>query len=169
MENIEPLTGLRLELTTTLPVPPATLWAMVVDVPGIGAWSPECLGATWLDGATAATPGARFAAENRFGTDDDHVVAPVQGVVTEVVPERTFAWTMLDDDDAVGSCWRYELEPLDGGTLVRHSWQHGPGVTGMRDDATSDRGSVDRRLGTLARNMHATLVAMENHAVGAVA
>jgi uncharacterized protein YndB with AHSA1/START domain len=168
MENtIECLTGLRLELTTTLPVPPTTLWSMIIDVPRVGSWSPECLDATWLDGASGPTPGARFAAENRFGTADEHVVLPVQGVVTEVEPARTFAWTMLDDDDAVGSLWRYELEAVDGGTLVRHSWEHGPGMTGMRVDAMADRSSVDRRLGTLAHNMHATLVAMEIH--GAVA
>src|SRR5688572_20977790 len=168
MENIiERLTGLRLELTTTLPVPPPTLWSMIVDVPAIGSWSPECIGAGWLHGATAAAPGARFAAENRFGTADEHVVLPVHGVVTEVEPARTFAWSMLDGDGAVGSRWRYDLEAIDGGTLVRHSWEHGPGLTGMRVDATVDPSSVDRRLGTLARHMHATLVAMETS--GAVA
>jgi uncharacterized protein YndB with AHSA1/START domain len=160
MENtIDCLTGLRLELTTTVPVPPPALWALVTDVPAIGRWSPECLGAEWLDGATGPLPDARFRAENRFGT----VVRSAQGVVTEVVTERTFAWTMLDDEDRAASLWRYDLSPAAGGTVVRHSWEHGPGMTGMRDDASRDRSSVDRRLGVLARHMHGTLVAMELH------
>jgi uncharacterized protein YndB with AHSA1/START domain len=158
------LTGLRLDVTTTLSVPLARLWAMVIDVPAIGTWSPECLGARWLDGATGVEPGARFTAHNRFGTDDDHIVLTADGVVTEVVAPCTLAWTMVDDDGAVGSRWRYELEPgPGGGTLVRHSFEHGPGVTGMRAEATKDPASVDRRLGQLACHMSATLAAMEQH------
>ena len=158
------LTGLRLDVRTTLSVPLPPLWALVTDVPAIGTWSPEGLGATWLAGASGAVPGARFAARNRFGTDDDHVVLSAQGVVTDVRPLHTFAWTMVDDDGAVGSSWRYELEPAaDGGTVVRHSFEHGPGMTGMRHDASRDPGSVDRRLGQLARHMSATLAAMEAH------
>lgn len=167
--TIDYLTGLRLELSIAVPVPIGRLWTMITDVPRIGSWSPECLGATWLDGADGAVRGARFAAENRYGTDDDHIILPAQGVVTEVVPERTFAWTMLDDDGADGSRWRYELAPIEGGTLVRHSFEHGPGLTGLREGAAADRAAVDRRLGTLAEHMHATLVAMELHALAEVA
>lgn len=165
----ECLTGLRLELTTALPVPVDTLWAMITNVPAVGRWSPECLGATWVAGATGAAPGAHFDAENRYGTDADHVVLPAHGVVTEVVAPRTLAWTMLDDGGASGSLWRYELTPLDGGTQVRHSFEHGPGMTGMREGAVSDRASVDRRLGELAGHMHATLVAMEREVLEGVA
>jgi uncharacterized protein YndB with AHSA1/START domain len=158
------LTGLRLDVSTTLSVPLPRLWTLVTDVPAIGAWSPECLGASWLDGATRAEPGARFAAQNRFGTDDDHVVLSAEGVVTEVVPLSTFAWTMVDDDGVAASCWRYELAPAEAGrTSVRHSFEHGPGMTGMRDNAASDPASVDHRLGQLARHMSATLAAMDAH------
>ena len=167
--TIDCLTGLRLELTTAVPVPVGRLWTIITDVSHIGSWSPECLGATWLDGSPGTVPGARFAAENRFGSDDDHIVLPAEGIVTEVVAERTFAWSMLDDDGLDGSRWRYDLTPIDGGTLVRHSFEHGPGMTGMRDGARADRSSVDRRLGELASNMHATLVAMELHALAEVA
>jgi uncharacterized protein YndB with AHSA1/START domain len=158
------LTGLRLDVCTTLSVPLPRLWALVTDVTAIGAWSPECLGASWVAGATHAEPGARFEARNRFGTADDHIVLSASGIVTEITPPRVFAWTMVDDDGAVGSCWRYELAPAEGGgTFVRHSFEHGPGMTGMRDDAASDPASVDARLGQLARHMSATLTAMESH------
>lgn len=159
------LTGLRLEVGTTLSVPLPRLWALVIDVPAIGAWSPECLGATWTAGADRAEPGARFTARNRFGTDDDHIVLSAEGVVTEVATApHVFAWTMVDDEGTAASWWRYELAPADGGgTFVRHSFEHGPGMTGMRDGAAHDPASIDGRLGQLARHMSATLAAMEAH------
>ena len=163
------LTGLRLELTTTLSRPPSCVWELVSDVPAIGSWSPECVSARWLDGASAPAPGVRFAAENRFRTGDGAVVRGVLGVVTEAVAHRTFSWDMLDEDGDVGSRWRYELAASGLGTRVRHTFEHGPGVTGMRLEAEGDRTSLDRRLGTLASNMSATLAAMDRHLIGQVA
>ena len=158
------LTGLRLDVTTTLSLPLPHVWALVSDVPAIGRWSPECLGARWLDGATGAEPGARFTAQNRFGTADDHIVLSAEGVLTEVVAPHTLAWTMVDDDGASASIWRYELMAAEGGgTLVRHSFEHGPGMTGMRANAMEDAASIDHRLGQLAGHMSATLAAMEQH------
>ena len=163
------LTGLRRELFTTLALPPSRVWELIADVPAIGSWSPECIGATWLDGASAAAPGARFAAENRFRTGDDSIVRAACGVVTEAAPHRTFSWDVLDEQGDVGSSWRYELTAFGPATRVRHTFEHGPGVTGMRLDAEADRTSLDRRLGTLATNMSATLAAMDRHLIGLVA
>ncbi len=161
------VTGLRLELTTTVPIPTPTLWALVTDVPAIGRWSPECIGARWLDGATAAAPGARFAAQNLF---PDGVTRDVEGVVTASDADRlVFAWTMVDDDGADGSRWRYVLRPAGAGTDVQHSFEHGPGRTGLRWLAEQDPSFVAVRLGELAGNMSATLVAMERHVLEAAA
>ena len=46
---------------------PEQVWAVVSDVTRVGEWSHECKGAVWVDGATAAQPGARFAGSNRIG------------------------------------------------------------------------------------------------------
>jgi hypothetical protein len=43
------------------------VWEIVRNVTRVGEWSHECVGAEWLDGATAAVPGARFRGRNRNG------------------------------------------------------------------------------------------------------
>jgi hemerythrin-like domain-containing protein len=43
------------------------VWEVVRDVTRVGEWSHECIGVTWVDGATTATPGARFRGRNRQG------------------------------------------------------------------------------------------------------
>ena len=43
------------------------VWDVVRDVTRVGEWSHECVGVAWLDGATAATPGARFRGRNKQG------------------------------------------------------------------------------------------------------
>jgi len=159
------VTGLRLDVTCTVPVAPPALWALLTDVPAIGRWSPECIGARWLDGATVAAPGARFAAQNHF---PDGVTRDVEGVVTVCDADQlACAWTMLDDDGADGSRWRYVLRPAGAGTVVHHSFEHGPGRTGLRWLAEQDPSFVAIRLGELACNMSATLVAMERHVLEA--
>jgi uncharacterized protein YndB with AHSA1/START domain len=47
--------------------------------------------------------------------------------VIEFEPDRRIAWQTipaypLTDRIAAGRIWRYELEPVEGGTLVRESW-----------------------------------------------
>jgi uncharacterized protein YndB with AHSA1/START domain len=154
------VTGAAVEVTMQLAVSPDALWRMIADVPAIGAWSPECIGARWLDGGSAAAPGARFAAQNRFR---DGVVRDVEGVVTEVHPDRSFAWDVLDAADAAGSRWRYDLTPGPDGrsTLVRHRFEHGPGETGMRSEAASDATMLAARLAEICSNISRTLLAME--------
>jgi hypothetical protein len=43
------------------------VWEVVRDVTRVGEWSHECVGVTWVDGATSATPGARFRGRNKQG------------------------------------------------------------------------------------------------------
>ena len=137
----------------TLEVPIHVLWDRVSDVTQVGKFSPECF-------ETAPIDSTRFIGRNRF--PEGHVGEAV-GIVTERKPLATFAWTMLDDAGAVGSFWRYELAPGEetGTTTVRHSFEHGPGVTGLRVIAQQDAGVIPERLGRLARNMSVTLLAME--------
>jgi hypothetical protein len=146
------LTGARLEVTVTLPVPINVLWDRISDVTQIGGFSPECVDATLIDAN-------RFIGRNRF--PEGHV-GEALGIITERVPLTTFAWTMLDDAKEAGSFWRYELRPgeVPGTTVARHSFEHGPGVTGLRVLADVDIAAIPQRLGRLASNMSATLFAM---------
>ena len=44
--------------------PPAEVWAAVTDVTRMGEWSPECVAARWVGGATGPAAGAVFEGDN---------------------------------------------------------------------------------------------------------
>jgi len=160
------VTGARAEIELTVDVPRERLWARITDVTRIGEWSPECIHGEWLYGRTGPEGGALFVARNRYPNGD------VRGVVcrvTEVGQPQTFGWAVLDDrGDAnrPASIWRYELLPGEAAdrTFVRHSFEHGPGISGVRDGVENDpvrgAGQLKGRLGQLRRNMTATIEAM---------
>ncbi len=99
---------------------PATVFAAIVDVTRIGEWSPECIGARWIDGATGPAVGAKFAGDNRL----ELAGIPVKkwtttSEVTEYVADRVFEFS------AEGyTTWRYELEPTGTGTRVTESYDY---------------------------------------------
>jgi hypothetical protein len=104
----------RVEARVRAPVP--EVWRVVSDVTRTGEWSHECRRVEWLDGATAATPGARFRGANKSLWWRWHRT----NVVTDVVPERSITWQTLPSWTFVDSTeWRIALEPLeDGGTRI---------------------------------------------------
>lgn len=78
--------------------------------------------------------------------------------VVEFEPDRRIAWQTRGPgrigQHVAGRIWRYELEPVDGGTLVRESWD-------IRQESPLSRPFV-RRLGEQTRtNMAATLERIE--------
>lgn len=157
------VTGARVDVGLTVDMPRDRVWELVTDVPRIGEWSPECRSAAWL-GTTAPGRllGARFEAYNRYPEGGS---AWVTCVVTQAERPHRFAWVVLDDsgDPArPGSIWRYELLPADapGRTLVRHTFVHGPGETGLREASRHDPASLSNRLTRLRRNMTSTIAAM---------
>ena len=129
-------------VSTTVRAQPADVYALVADLDRMGEWSPEARTTTWLDGATAAMPGARFRGANGRGR-----VYRWQ-TVCEVVsadPGRELAWrsTYLGMRVAL---WRYVFEPAgEEGTRVTESTEDERGVlmkivgfigTGVADRAT---------------------------------
>ena len=65
----------------------------------------------------------RLALGSRFGMSMHHLVPyPVTNEVVEFEEGRRIAWRHMAHD-----VWRYELEPRDGATLVRETfdWSHG--------------------------------------------
>ncbi|AXI77184.1 SRPBCC family protein [Peterkaempfera bronchialis] len=162
------VTGVRVDVATTVGVRRERLWELITDVSRTGEWSPECTGAAWLDGDAAAGSGAqarvgaRFEGRNRY---PDGFVSRVVCVVTEAERPSAFAWVVLDDSgdpERPASIWRYELLPAaePRQTLVRHSFEHGPGNSGARVADRHDPGSMAGRLEQLRGNMAATLAAM---------
>ncbi|MEV0596362.1 SRPBCC family protein [Nonomuraea cavernae] len=158
-EFADGVTGARAEVEIVVPRSPDEMWALVTDVSRIGEWSPECTYGAWLDSPPGPRVGARFEGRNRFG-----VTLSVTCVVTESEPPHRFAWVVLDQAGRHGSLWSYDLAPHAGGTLVRHAFEHGPGMTGPRAAVERDPGNVaaivDERLAQLRANMTATIKAM---------
>jgi uncharacterized protein YndB with AHSA1/START domain len=82
-----------------------------------------------------------------------------RNVVREFVEGRRIAWQTLAPAPLhlvfTGRTWRYELEPVDGGTLVRETWDVGT-------ERPLTRALLRRRLsGLTRRNMVRTLERIE--------
>jgi hypothetical protein len=156
-------TGARVDVEVTVDKDPAVMWALVTDVGRIGEWSPECIGAFWLDGGTLRR-GAWFEGRNRSSGFEWSATC----MVTEVERPTSFEWVVLDsarDPKRPGAIWRYELVPgLPGQTIVRHSFVHGPGDTGVTEAMESDpdrsAALLQDRLNELRENMTVTIEAM---------
>ena len=76
---------------------PAVVFAAIADVTRMGEWSPECVEARWVAGATGPAVGAKFEGDNRvsmFGvtlkqwTTTSEVTACLPGEVFEFVAEE---------------------------------------------------------------------------------
>jgi Polyketide cyclase / dehydrase and lipid transport len=156
-------TGARVDVEVTVDKDPAAMWGLVTDIGRIGEWSPECVGASWLDGATLAR-GARFEGRNR--DSDGEWTATC--VVTEAERPSLFEWVVLDsagDPECPSATWRYELVPGEPGqTVVRHSFVHGAGVSGvtmaMREAPDEAEAVLKGRLTQLREYMTTTIEGM---------
>ncbi len=94
---------------------PTAVWDVVADVTRVGEWSHECHGATWVEGAIEARPGARFRGTNRVGRVG---WSRTNEVVTADRP-HTFAWRTVPTAFYRDSTrWTITCEPVDGGTRI---------------------------------------------------
>jgi uncharacterized protein YndB with AHSA1/START domain len=97
--------------------------------------------------------GSTFGMSMRIG-----VPYSMSNKVTEFEEDRRIAWQARAPGVAgrlfAGRTWRYELEPVEGGTLVRESWD----VSTDHQGAFLKRGSLPERT---RRNMEATLRRIE--------
>jgi uncharacterized protein YndB with AHSA1/START domain len=110
--------------------------------------------------------GARSSGERRlalgdsFGMDMDWGVNyATKNVVVEFEENRRIAWQTLAPKPLsyvlTGRIWRYELEPVEGGTIVRETWD-------TRQEALPSRYVVRATLTDLTRrNMEKTLKRIE--------
>jgi hypothetical protein len=103
---------------------PDEVYAVISDVTRIGERSTECHTARWLPGAPAGSVGAVFRGSNRASWAarwsrrcEVAAAAPGRAFAFRTLPER------LDVSRRDSTTWRYDLEPVDGGTRVRHSYE----------------------------------------------
>ena len=159
------VTGLTTAAEQVVAAQPELVWDLIADVTRVGGWSPECIRAAWLGEPGRPQPGARFTGHNRFPNGFEYEVTCV---VTEADRPCAFAWAVLDDsgDPArPSSSWRYQIDPLPGGSRVRQRFTHGSGASYLRAAAAKapDRAAqiIAARRDGLRANMSATLRAMK--------
>jgi hypothetical protein len=95
------------------------VWKVASDVTRVGEWSHECVGATWLAGASAPVPGARFRGRNRAGVFR-------WGRVCEIVSADPYELVWVTVPTALypdSSEWRISLAEEDGGTRISQQFR----------------------------------------------
>jgi uncharacterized protein YndB with AHSA1/START domain len=96
---------------------PEQVWDLLADITRAGEWSHETRGGTWIDGATAAAPGARFRGNNRYGrrgakwtrTCEIEAADRPSLLVWRTIPTRRYPDSTR---------WRVEIGAVDGGTRI---------------------------------------------------
>lgn len=111
------MTGM-ISVSREIAAPPARVYGMVSDLPRMAEWSNENIGGRWLDGATAAAPGARFRGRNRNGVRIWQTLV----TVTDAQPARRFGFRVSLGPVPI-SQWRYDIEPTADGCRVTESWR----------------------------------------------
>ena len=107
-----------------VPAPPEPIFDLLVDPAGHA----EIDGGDTVRGARSG--GRRLALGDRFGMDMHLGVAySTRNTVIELDENRRIAWQSRPPEDSArwrhlfgGRVWRYELEPVEGGTLVTETW-----------------------------------------------
>jgi len=107
----------------------------------------------------ARSGGRRLALGDAFGMDMKLGARySTRNEVVELVEDRLIAWRTLAPFPLTilftGRTWRYELEPVEGGTVVRETWD-------ISTEAWPGRQVVRRMAGSTRRNMERTLERIE--------
>ncbi|MFF0634390.1 hemerythrin domain-containing protein [Nocardia sp. NPDC004151] len=98
---------------------PQQIWEILADVTRVGEWSHECRSARWLDGATAAAPGARFVGNSRSGVMRWSRTC----TITVLDAPRELGWVTHGGVCGDNTEWRYTLEPSEGGTRIVQTYR----------------------------------------------
>ena len=108
----------------------------------------------------ARSGGRRLKLGDSFGMEMKMGAAyKTRSVVVEYVDNRIIAWQVRApfpvNKFLPGRIWRYELEPVEGGTRVTESWD-------IREEALPSRALVRSRMSKMTRrNMERTLARIE--------
>lgn len=117
--------------TVEMAASPEQVWALVSDLPSMGAYSPENTGGSWQGETNHAEVGAVFVGKNAQGKK----TWSTRSTVTRCDPGREFAFEVKAVGMTVAE-WTYALRPAPQGCTVTETW-------------TDRRGAVIRTLGKL--------------------
>lgn len=104
----------------TISAPAEHVYGMVSELPRMGEWSPECTAVDWTGDTTGPAVGATFVGHN-VGGPLGLLKWSRTGTVRVADPGREFAFA-TSEGGREGVVWRYELDPVPGGTRVRESY-----------------------------------------------
>ena len=122
---------LKAEIEINAPV--SKVWGLVSDLNRMPQWSPQC---RVMKALGPVRPGTRTVNLNRRGL----LFWPTTSVITEVVPERKFAFRIPINT----TVWSYELEPTATGTRLVETRHAENGVTAVSTAITKAAlGGVD--------------------------
>ncbi|MCA1781465.1 MAG: SRPBCC family protein [Dermatophilaceae bacterium] len=139
-----------------IPAPPEAIFAILADP----ARHSEIDGSGTVVKPRSSRGERRLGLGDSFGMDMSWGVGySTKNVVTEFEDNRRIAWRTLApsplDKVFTGRTWRYQLEPQDGGTLVKETWD-------ISTEAWPGRIFVRRLADLTRRNMSKTLERIES-------
>lgn len=114
---------IKAEIEINAPV--SKVWSLVSDPGRMPQWSPQC---RIMKALGPIRPGTRTVNLNRRGL----LFWPTTSVITEVVPERKFAFRIPLNT----TVWSYELEPTATGTRLTETRHAENGVSALSAAAT---------------------------------
>ncbi|MBK5306296.1 MAG: SRPBCC family protein [Frankiaceae bacterium] len=143
--------------TVDVDAPAERVWALVSDLPGMGALSPENTGGSWLGGATGPAVGVRFRGSNRHGWRRWSTAVRI----TACEPGHLLSFDVGSLGLAV-SRWTYAVAPRPGGCTVTETWEDRRGramdVIGLLASGVADRQAYT------AQSIEHTLAAVKQRA-----
>ncbi|GAC1599051.1 MAG: SRPBCC family protein [Acidimicrobiales bacterium] len=133
----------------------AQVWALVTDLNLPARFSPEFMGAEWIDEGPAL--GARFVGRNAHPSLGEWETA---SWVKRFEPARIFGWAVSDPDHPSATWW-FDLEDTGAGVRLRQGGRIGPAPSGLSIAIAAmpdkEERIVARRLAEWERNMRSTL------------
>ncbi|MGZ4120803.1 MAG: SRPBCC family protein [Actinomycetota bacterium] len=166
-QNDELFSQLCLTASVDVDRPQSAAWDLLTDIARIGEFSPECIGARWIEG-DGPVVGARFEGTNRKVNGDDEFVWIRPCTVTVAEQPRIFTYVVGDRyDGSPASEWEFVIEPTTPDSCcIMQTFRHVPdGWTGVRTAADADpanaRAHIRARMEEMQAGMHATLDAIK--------
>lgn len=131
------------EASIRIDASPEAVYALVSDVTRMGEWSPENVGADWLDGGSGRT-GDWFEGHNKSG--DREWTRACEVALADPGSDFTF---VVDGVEKNCTWWSYEMAPSEGGTLLTEKWwlvNKTPGVQGMTPEQFEQRAAFTKTM-----------------------
>jgi nitroreductase len=137
----------------------SAVWSLVTDIGLPARFSSEFLGAEWEGDERGV--GAVFHGRNHHNAIGEWTIPCFVDAYDE---PRSFGWR-TSDPSTPGARWRFDLEPLDGGTRLRFRYTIGPGPSGTSMAIANHPGKearvLRRRLDEVDANMQATVAGVK--------